>query len=320
MAERKKPLVILTGPTAIGKTGLSLKLADRIGGSILSADSMQVYRGLNIGSAKIKAEEMQGIPHYLIDVLDPSVPFNVASFKEMAKEAASDIWDRGRIPIVTGGTGFYIQAFLYDIDFSIGEEDEDYREEIARRLKEGEADDLYQELVRVDPESARNIHPHNLKRIIRALEFYRASGKTISEHNRNEMKKESPYNFCYFVLEEDRTSLYRKINERVDRMMEEGLLDEVKKLKALDLSPDLTAMQGIGYRELFDFLDGRGTLSEAVEEIKKNTRHYAKRQLTWFRRERDVICINKDSYGHDENAMLETILIHLREKGIWTAF
>lgn len=314
--EKKKPLIILTGPTAVGKTAASIGLAKAIGGEIISADSMQVYRYMDIGSAKIMSEEMNGVCHHLIDVLEPEEEFNVAVFQKMAKEAMQGIYERGHIPIVVGGTGFYIQALLYDIDFEKGEENTDYREELEAYAKDHGAQALHDRLREVDPKSADAIHANNVKRVIRALEYYHETGTQISEHNVAEREKESPYQFAYFVLNDVRSHLYERIDHRVDLMMEQGLLDEVTALKNRGCTREMVSMQGLGYKEILDYLDGKDTLEEAVTILKRDTRHFAKRQLTWFRRERDVRWIQKEEYGYDEEKILQAMLEILREKEI----
>ena len=314
--EKKKPLIILTGPTAVGKTAASIGLAKAIGGEIISADSMQVYRYMDIGSAKIMSEEMNGVCHHLIDVLEPEEEFNVAVFQKMAKEAMQGIYERGHIPIVVGGTGFYIQALLYDIDFEKGEENTDYREELEAYAKDHGAQALHDRLREVDPKSADAIHANNVKRVIRALEYYHETGTQISEHNEAEREKESPYQFAYFVLNDVRSDLYERIDHRVDLMMEQGLLDEVTALKNRGCTREMVSMQGLGYKEILDYLDGKDTLEEAVTILKRDTRHFAKRQLTWFRRERDVRWIQKEEYGYDEEKILQAMLEILREKEI----
>ena len=314
--EKKKPLIILTGPTAVGKTAASIGLAKAIGGEIISADSMQVYRYMDIGSAKIMSEEMNGVCHHLIDVLEPEEEFNVAVFQKMAKEAMQGIYERGHIPIVVGGTGFYIQALLYDIDFEKGEENTDYREELEAYAKDHAAQALHDRLREVDPKSADAIHANNVKRVIRALEYYHETGTQISEHNEAEREKESPYQFAYFVLNDVRSHLYERIDHRVDLMMEQGLLDEVTALKNRGCTREMVSMQGLGYKEILDYLDGKDTLEEAVTILKRDTRHFAKRQLTWFRRERDVRWIQKEEYGYDEEKILQAMLEILREKEI----
>ncbi len=311
--ERKK-LVVLTGPTAAGKTKLSIALAKRIGGEIISADSMQVYRKMDIGSAKIRPEEMDGVRHHLIDVLDPSESFDVTQFQSLAKEAIDQITSRGHIPILVGGTGFYIQAVVYDIDFTQNEKDDSYR----RMLEEMSSDPyrLHEMLQKEDPESAAAIHPNNVRRTIRALEFLHQTGGRISEHNQKERQKESPYNFCYFVLTEDRQRVYERIDHRVDLMLEEGLEEEVRTLKEMGLTPDMTSMKGLGYAEMLKYLSGEISYEEAVRLIKRNTRHFAKRQITWFKREKEVIWIDRGDYGLDDNKILARMLQILSDKGI----
>ena len=312
----KKPLVILTGPTAVGKTALSIKLASEIGGEIISADSMQVYRQMDIGSAKIKPEEMGGIPHHLIDILEPEEEFNVCLFEKLALEAMEQIYERGHIPVVVGGTGFYIQALLYQIDFTEEETDTAYRDKLWQLGEEKGNHYLHELLRKVDPESAEEIHENNRKRVIRALEFYENCGKPISTHNKEQRQKTSAYNSCYFVLTDDRKKLYERIESRVDQMLSKGLVDEGRTLKERGCNASMVSMQGLGYKEILEYLDGRCSLLEAVEKIKKETRHFAKRQLTWFRREKDVIWIDKQAFAYDEDAVLSCILENLRKKEI----
>ena len=308
---KKKPLIILTGPTAVGKTKASIGLAKAVDGEIISADSMQVYRHMDIGSAKIKPEEMEGIPHHLIDVLEPDDEFHVVKFQQLAKKAMREIWERGHIPIVTGGTGFYIQALLYDIDFDENEKEDACRKELEAYAREHGAEALHEKLALVDPASAEMIHPNNIKRVIRALEFYEQTGKRISKHNETQRQRESPYAFAYFVLTDDRAHLYERINRRVDQMIEEGLVNEVQALKDKGYTKQLVSMQGLGYKEILDYLDGNCTLEEAIYTIKRDTRHFAKRQLTWFKRERDVIWINKQSFGYEAEQILDEMLSKL---------
>lgn len=302
--EKKKPLIILTGPTAVGKTALSVKLAKVINGSIISADSMQVYRGMDIGSAKVTKEEMGGIKHYLIDVLEPDEEFHVVRFQQMAKEAMAEIYQEGKIPILTGGTGFYIQSVLYNIDFTSQQEDTAYRERLEQLAKEQGNEALHAMLQEVDPVSAEKIHANNVKRVIRALEFYEKTGMPISEHNEKEAAKESPYTFCYFVLNDDRQRLYDRIELRIDQMLEQGLVDEVRKLKEKGYHKEMVSMQGLGYKEILAWLDGEISYEEAVYILKRDTRHFAKRQLTWFRREKDVIWVDKDKFNYDDDRIL----------------
>ena len=304
----KQKLVVITGPTAVGKTKLSIELAKQIGGEIISADSMQVYKYMNIGTDKISPDKMGGVPHHLIDFLDPHEDFNVFTFQKLVKEAIADIASRGKVPIIVGGTGFYIQAVLYDIDFTETDEDESYRHELEERARAEGVHVLHEELKAVDPESAIAIHENNSKRVIRALEYYKKTGKKISQHNTEQHARTSPYDFKYFVLTDDRSVLYERIEKRVDQMIEEGLESEVKKLLAMDIPKDATSMQGLGYREMIGFLEGEYDLEKAVYLIKRNTRHFAKRQLTWFKRERDVIWIDKQEFGRDDEKILKEMI------------
>lgn len=296
-------LIILTGPTAVGKSELSIKLAKAINGEIISADSIQVYKELNIGSAKIMPEEMQGIRHYLIDVLEPTEDFNVFIFKKMAKEAIEDIIFQGKIPIIVGGTGFYIQSIIYDIDFD-EEDNSKIRLELEELAREKGNDYIHGELAKVDKASAMKIHPNNTKRVIRALEYYRLNNKPISLHNETERAKEAVFDAKYFVLNDKRELLYERINKRVDKMIQLGLVEEVSSLLDKGLDSSYNSMQGIGYKEIVEYLDGKCSLDEAVDNIKKNTRHFAKRQLTWFRREEKVNWIEKYEYNYDDERIL----------------
>lgn len=294
LSDKKKPLIIIAGPTAAGKTKASILLAKKINGEIISADSMQVYRYMDIGSAKVTPIEMQGVPHHLISALEPTEEFNVVRFQTMAKAAMDDIFARDRVPILVGGTGFYIQSILYDIDFTENEADTAYRHELEQLAKEQGNELLYQMLMEADPEAAEELHPNNIKRVIRALEYHRLTGQKISEHNQVQRHKSSPYEAYYFVLTMDRAKLYQRIDLRVDLMLEQGLIEEVKKLKAMGLTQNDVSMQGLGYKEILAFLEGEATLEEAIYTIKRDTRHFAKRQLTWFRREPEAIWIDCD--------------------------
>ena len=283
-----KPLVIIAGPTAVGKTALSVRLAEEIGGEIVSADSMQVYRGMDIGSAKATKEEMRGIPHHLLSIVDPRETFSVARYQKAAAEALSGIYARQRIPILTGGTGFYIQAVLYDIDFTEEESDPEYRKMLYRIAEEKGPEALYEMLREEDPRSADAIPGNNVKRVARALEFLHDTGIRMSEHNARERMKESPFDYRYFVLFTARERLYERIDERVLKMLENGLLSEVKALRDAGMTEEMTSMHAIGYRQLLRYLDGRSSYEEAVSEIQRETRRYAKRQLTWFRRDKSA--------------------------------
>ena len=315
--EEKKKLIVLTGPTASGKTALSVRLAEKIGGEIISADSMQVYRGMDIGSAKIRPDEMRGVPHHLIDVLDPDEPFDAALFQHLAKKAMDGIWSRGHIPILAGGTGFYIQGVVYDIDFTENDGDMSLRRELEAIGREASGKERLHEMLRkVDPDAAEQIHPNNVKRTIRAIEYHRQTGQTMSAHTREERCRTSPYQFVYFVLEDERDVLYRRIDQRVEEMIRQGLEEEVRTLRARGVTREMTSMQGLGYKEMMDYLDGLIPYEEAVRRIQRDTRHFAKRQLTWFRRERDVTWIRKQDYGRDPDRILAAMLDILQQRGI----
>jgi len=314
--ERKKglPMIVLAGPTAVGKTKLSIALAKALRGEIVSADSMQVYRYMDIGSAKITREEMQGIPHHMIDILDPWEEFNVAMFKKKCEQCLPEIYGRGHIPIVTGGTGFYIQALLRDIDFAENENDMEYRAYLEELAVRKGVEYLHELLQEVDPESASAIHMHNKKRTIRALEYFHLTGEPISRHNEREREKVSAYDSCYFVLNDTRERLYAGIGRRVDEMLAAGLVEEVEKLRTLGCRRGMVSMQGLGYKEILAYLEGELTLEEAVELLKRDTRHFAKRQLTWFRREQDVIWVEKGNFGYDESSILQYMLGIIQDK------
>ena len=308
-----KKLVIITGPTAVGKTNISIKLAKAINGEIISADSIQVYKYMDIGSAKISPKEMDGIKHYLVDELEPDVDFNVYLFKQMATQAIEEIYNKGKIPIIVGGTGFYIQSVLYDINFSNEDGDILYRKELEMISKEQGPKVLHDMLRQVDPCSADEIHFNNVKRVIRALEFYKKTGKKISDHNKEQRENSSKYNFCYFVLNDDREKLYTRIDKRVDLMIDNGLVEEVKSLMDKGYNLNCNSMQGIGYKEIVSYLENKCSLEEAVNQIKLNTRHFAKRQLTWFKREKSVNMINIDALDYNQDKLLEKMLIELKK-------
>lgn len=312
----KKPLIILTGPTAVGKTELSIRLARLVNGEIISADSMQVYKHMDIGSAKIRQEEMEGVPHHLVDVFEPDEEFHVVRFQECARRCMEEIYGRKRIPILVGGTGFYIQAVLYDIDFTENGGDDSYRKGLEALAKEKGNEVLHQMLREVDAPSAEQIHANNVKRVIRALEYYHETGEPISRHNEQERQKESPYNFAYFVLNDRRDRLYAKIDARVDGMLQDGLVEEVRALKEKGYTKDMVSMQGLGYKEILSYLEGECTLEEAVYILKRDTRHFAKRQLTWFRREREVCWLDKEAFAYNHEKILERMAEVLREKEI----
>lgn len=315
MENRNRPMIVLTGPTAVGKTETSLQLAKAVGGEIISADSMQVYRYMNIGTAKIRPEQMQGIPHYLVDEWNPDEEFNVMIFQKKVKEYIEDIYSRGKIPILVGGTGFYIQAVLYDIAFTENQGEDRYRRDLQQLAEEQGELFLHEKLRQVDPESAEAIHPNNIKRVIRALEYFHFTGEKFSAHNAVERARKSPYQFLYVVLNMDRERLYQRIDRRVDQMLEEGLVAEVQALLERGYDRSLVSMQGLGYKEIAAALEGECTLEEAIYRIKRDTRHFAKRQLTWFRREREVVMLDKEKYASVEELVKEIVKL-AEEKGI----
>lgn len=313
----KQPLIIITGPTAVGKTALSVETALKLDGEIISADSMQVYRGMDIGTAKIKEEEKKGVPHHLIDIINPDEEFNVTIFKDMAKKCIDNIASRGKIPIIAGGTGFYIQSVLYDVDFT--DYDEDKRSEVRMlledTLEEKGIDFMYERLKEVDPKYAEVIHKNNIRRVLHGLEYNIMTGNRLSEHNEEQRERTSPYNFLYFVLNDDRAKVYGRINKRVDEMLRDGLADEVRGLLEAGYSRDLQSMQGLGYKEMADYLYGECPYDEAVEIIKRDTRHFAKKQLTWFKRERVTVELNREVLGSDDK-ILEHILFSAKLRGL----
>lgn len=312
----KPPMVVLAGPTAVGKTRLSLDLAERLKGEIISADSMQVYRYMDIGSAKIRPEERRGIPHHLIDVAEPWEEFNVVLFKKKCEECLKGIYERGHIPIVTGGTGFYIQAILRDIDFTENGEDNSCRKQLEGLAEEKGPAYLHEMLARVDEPSAQAIHANNVKRVIRALEYYEQTGERISDHNLRERSRESAYNSCYFVLNDIREKLYARIDARVEEMLSEGLLEEVSGLRSMGCTRDMVSMQGLGYKEMLAYLEGEVSYEEAVRLLKQNTRHFAKRQLTWFKREQEAVWLQRDRFFYEDEKILDYMIKELAEKGV----
>ena len=301
MINYKKPLIIIAGPTACGKTSVSVELARLIGGEIISADSMQVYKYMDIGTAKIMPEEMKGIRHYLVDEFEPDEEFNVAVFKNKAKAYIEQIHGRGKMPVMVGGTGFYINAVVYDNDFSQDCSDDTIRKELESCLEKNGKEALYARLKTVDPAACETIHINNTKRVIRALEFFETTGEKISEHNKNEREREPFYDAKIFVLNMNRERLYNRIDKRIDLMLEQGLVDEVKRLyPRYDRS--LVSMQGLGYKEIIAYLEGECTLDEAVYILKRDTRHFAKRQLTWFKHQCSGIWVDMDKFNDSKSA------------------
>jgi len=307
--ENKEKLIVISGPTAVGKTSVSVKLAKKIGGEIISADSMQVYRGLDIGTAKITKSEMQGVPHHLIDICDPKETFDVTAFKEKAKAAVLTIRENGHIPIVVGGTGYYIQALLYDIDFTDYDEDESLKckEKLEKMYDEKGALYMHEYLKSFDPVSANIIHMNNKKKLIHAILYKEMTGTPISQHNASENQKESPYDFSYFVLIDDRQKIYERIDKRVDIMFQNGLVDEVKKLRSMGLSQEYMSMLGISYKEIDDALNGIISMDEAARLIKRDSRRYAKKQFTWFKREKTVRYLDRREFKTEDEIVDEII-------------
>ncbi|MFT5871300.1 MAG: tRNA dimethylallyltransferase [Clostridium sp.] len=306
-----KDLFILAGPTAVGKTEISIKLAQMLNGEIISADSMQIYKCMDVGSAKISFDEMRGVPHHLIDIIEPSEDFSVAEFKERAGDAIDQITNKNKLPMIVGGTGFYINSLIYNYSFADTNKDEEYREQLTK-LAETEGKEYVHGLLKdIDEESYNKLYPNDLKRVIRALEVYRVSGKPMSEFTDEQNVLDIPYNVYYFVLNMDRQKLYSKINLRVDIMMKNNLIDEVIKLEKLGYNADMQSMKGIGYKELLYYLNGKISLNDAIEMIKQGSRNYAKRQLTWFRKDPRVNWINKDSFRSDDE-IVEYIANNLR--------
>ena len=304
-------ILIISGPTAVGKTEVSIDIARRIGGEIVNADSMQVYRGMDIGTAKITKEEMCGVPHHLFDIVEPTDSFDVAEYKRRAKACIEEILERDHTPILVGGTGFYIQAVLKDIDFDEGDPDPAIRDRFQKIANEEGSDRLYDMLKSIDPEAAVAIHPNNIKRVIRALEYHEQTGKLISDHNREQSLKPSPYDHLYAVLTLPREILYDRIDKRVDLMMESGLIDEVRSLIDRGVPRNSTAMQALGYKEIIPYLEGEYDLDEAVRVLKRDTRHFAKRQLTWFKREPSSIYYDKSKYA-DDLSLISSIIDRLQ--------
>ena len=304
-----KDLIVLTGPTAVGKTSLSIALAKAVDGEIISADSMQVYKYMNIGTAKITEEEKCGIPHFLIDELEPDEEFNVTIFKNKVMGYIKDIKSRGKVPIIVGGTGFYIQSVIYDINFNEYGDDSNVRKKYEAMAETIGKSELHKKLALVDREYADSVSENNVKKVVRALTFFEMTGEKLSEHNKRERERRSPFDFAYFVLTMDRKKLYERIDKRVDLMFDMGLVDEVKALMAKGYDKSLVSMQGIGYKEVIDYLNGETSLEECIDIIKRDTRHFAKRQLTWFKREKVVTYIDKDEFVSEDKCLKEMLRV-----------
>jgi len=305
-----KDLIVLTGPTAVGKTSLSIALAKAVDGEIISADSMQVYKYMNIGTAKITEEEKCGIPHFLIDELEPDEEFNVTIFKNKVMGYIEDIKSRGKVPIIVGGTGFYIQSVIYDINFNEYGDDSEVRKKYELMAETIGKSELHKKLALVDREYADSVSENNVKKVVRALTFFEMTGEKLSEHNKRERERSSPFDFAYFVLTMDRKKLYERIDKRVDLMFDMGLVDEVKALMAKGYDKSLVSMQGIGYKEVIDYLNGKMSLEECIDIIKRDTRHFAKRQLTWFKREKVVTYIDKDEFDAEDKCLKEMLRVY----------
>jgi tRNA dimethylallyltransferase len=295
-----KDLFILGGPTAVGKTEISIKLAQRLNGEVISADSMQIYKSMDVGSAKISKEEMRGVPHHMVDIIEPNEEFSVAEFKERAENAIEDMNSRNKLPMLVGGTGFYINSLIYNYNFASTNKDEEYREYLTKLADDKGKEYVHGLLKDIDEESYNKLYPNDLKRVIRSLEVHKVSGKPMSEFAADQDILDIPYKVYYFVLNMDRQKLYSQINTRVDIMMKNNLVGEVIKLKEMGYNADMQSMKGIGYKEILYYLNGEISLNEAVDMIKQGSRNYAKRQLTWFRKDPRVIWINKDDFGSDD--------------------
>lgn len=302
-----KDLFILAGPTAVGKTDISIKLAQKLNGEIISADSMQIYKYMNIGSAKVTKEEMQNVPHHLIDIIEPNVNFNVSEYKKMAEKEIECITSKNKLPMLVGGTGLYINSLIYNYDFTEASTDYEYRQYLHNLAETKGKEYVHNLLKEVDLQSFNRLYPNDLKRVIRALEVYKLTGKTISEFNLENDLYDIPYKVYYFVLTMNREKLYERINMRVDIMLQNGLIEEVKKLKEMGYSDEMQSMKGIGYKEILYYLDNKISLDEAIYSIKKGSRNYAKRQLTWFRKDKRVIWIDKDEFNED-NEIVDNIV------------
>ncbi|MDU1004018.1 MAG: tRNA (adenosine(37)-N6)-dimethylallyltransferase MiaA [Clostridium butyricum] len=306
----KQKLLVLGGPTAVGKTELSIKLAKELNGEIISADSMQIYKYMDIGSAKVTEQEMDGIKHHLIDVIEPNVPFSVADFKEYGEISLKNILSKNKFPIIAGGTGLYINSLTCNMTFTEAEKDEEYRLYLEKLSEEKGNDFVHEMLKEIDPISYKEIHANNRKRVIRALEVYKLKKKPFSSFNAGEDFYKSDYDVYYYVLTMNRDKLYEKINKRVDIMIEKGLLEECIKLKEMGYTSDMQSMQGIGYKEILYYLENKISFEDAVNMIKQGSRNYAKRQLTWFRRDKRCIFLDKDVMSEDE--ILHKVLNDIR--------
>lgn len=303
----KKKLIIIAGPTGVGKTELSIMLAQKLNGEIISCDSMQIYKHMDIGSAKISKEEMNGIPHHMIDIVSPDEEYSVSEYMNSVKEIIDDISSRGKMPILVGGTGLYVNSIICNMNFTESKKDEDYRRYLNDLAETHGNQHIHEILKECDIKSYNNIHYNNRKRVIRALEVYKLTGKPFSEYSSGDEYYECEYDLFYYVLNMSRERLYDRINRRVDIMMEKGLVEEVKNLKDMGMTSDMQSMKGIGYKEILYYLDNKISLNEAVEMIKQGSRNYAKRQITWFKKDPRAEFIDKDKYK-DDKEILDKVL------------
>ena len=305
--ENKPKVIVICGPTASGKTSLSIELAKKINGEVISSDSMQIYKDMDIGTAKPTKEEMEDIKHYLIDFVPPNERYSVASFKKDAEKAIEEILAKGKVPIVVGGTGLYVNSLIYGIEFNSIEIDEKYRKELDERVEKEGLDTLYEEAKKIDPEAINNISKNDKKRIIRILEIYKQTGKTKTEQEKESRKNGVKYDYKVFAINWEREKLYQRINKRVDIMIEQGLIQEVENL-IQKYKEFPTAMQGLGYKEVVQFINGELTKEEMIEKIKQETRRYSKRQITWFKKNKNTIWLDGlDTKQNNINIILEEI-------------
>ena len=298
----KPTVIVIGGPTASGKSGLAVELAKKINGEIISADSMQIYKDMDIGTAKVTEKEKQGIPHYMIDIASPEERYSVSTYKKEAENKVEEILKKGKIPIIVGGTGLYIESLIYGIEFQEEEIDEEYRQRLNEFAEKEGLEKLYNEAQKIDSQAMDKISPNDKKRIIRVLEIYHKTGKTKTEQEIESRKNEVKYNYKLFAITMERSELYKKIEKRIDKMLEEGLIEEVESIKK-KYNKFPTAMQGLGYKEVVEYLENKITKEEMIEKLKKETRHYAKRQLTWFRKYKEMIWLDGEA-GIEENVQI----------------
>lgn len=296
----KIKLVAIVGPTAIGKTSISIELAKILNGEIVSADSMQIYKYMNIGTAKPTIEERQGIPHHMMDIVEPDEDFNAAMYQQGAKEAIEHIYTNGKLPILVGGSGLYVNSIVYPLDFTTATEDHELRAKLYKTVEEKGNHYLHQKLSKIDPTTGKKVHPNDVKRIVRAMEIYYLTGKPMSEHKQNLQKAYIPYDLTMIGLYMDRSRLYERINARVDNMLELGLIDEVKSLRNMGYKRNLISMQGLGYKEIIAYLEDESSLEDAIGILKRDTRRFAKRQYTWFKKDKRIHWVNIENFDSED--------------------